>query len=135
MRKSLLLICMIVSSYLLHAQKIVTGKVLDAKSGTPLAGASVKSRLSKAGTSTGSDGSFRIQVAETNDVLEISIIGYSPQSFPLDGRSEMTIALQPASSELSEIVFVGSRGAGRAKTETPVPVDVIRVNQVGMPTG
>jgi len=29
---------------------------------------------------------------------------------------------------------VGSRGGGRAKTETPVPVDVIRINQVGLPT-
>ena len=35
---------------------------------------------------------------------------------------------------MGEIVFVGTRGGGRAKTETPVPVDVIKINQVGLPT-
>ena len=29
---------------------------------------------------------------------------------------------------------VSTRGAPRAKTETPVPVDVIKINQVDMPT-
>lgn len=125
---------MIVSAYLTYAQKVITGKVVDARTGAPLAGATVKSRIGKAGTSTGNDGSFKIQ-AKSDDILEVSIIGYSPQSFPLNGQSEITIALQPASSELQEIVFVGNRGAGRAKTETPVPVDVIKVNQVGLPSG
>ena len=37
-------------------------------------------------------------------------------------------------TELGEIVFVGTRGSGRAKTETPVPVDIIKINQVGLPT-
>ena len=118
-------------SGLLYAQKTITGKVVDAKTGGPLAGASVKSRSTKAGTSTNNEGSFTLPVS-TDDVLEISIIGYSPQSFPISGQSSITIALQPASTELKEIVFVGSRGAGRAKTETPVPVDVIKVNQVGL---
>lgn len=131
MRKSLLLISLLTISCLLHAQRTISGKVVDAKTGSPLAGVTVKSKSTKAGTSTNNDGSFRLQ-ANSNDVLEVSNIGYSPQSFPLSGQTEVTIALQPASTELKEIVFVGSRGAGRAKTETPVPVDVIRVNQVGL---
>ena len=130
MRKMLLLICLIVSSYLLHAQKNITGKVVDAKTGTPLASATVKNRTTKAATSTNNEGIFTLP-AKSTDVLEISIIGYTTQSFPLSGQSEVTIALQPASTELQEIVFVGSRAGGRAKTETPVPVDVIKVNQVG----
>ncbi|WP_462221913.1 TonB-dependent receptor plug domain-containing protein, partial [Ferruginibacter sp.] len=32
------------------------------------------------------------------------------------------------------IVIVGTRGAARAKTETAVPIDVIKINQVGLPT-
>ncbi|HEY1200561.1 MAG TPA: TonB-dependent receptor plug domain-containing protein, partial [Niastella sp.] len=114
---------------------MVTGKVVDAKTGTPLAGATVKSRMGKVGTSTNNDGVFNIQVGAANDILEISFIGYSTQSFPLNGQSEVTLTLQPASTTLTDIVFVGNRGAGRAKTETPVPVDVIKVNQVGLPTG
>lgn len=112
----------------------VTGKVVDAKTGAPLAGATVKVRSAKtAATSTGNDGDFKVQ-AKSEDILEISFIGYSTQSFPLHGQTRITVALAPASSELTEIVFVGSRGAGRAKTETPVPVDVIKINQVDLPT-
>ncbi len=135
MRKTLLLLCLLMSSYLLHAQKVVTGKVVDAKTGTPLAGATVKSRIGKAGTSTTNDGAFKIQVGSDNDILEITFIGYSPQSFPLNGQSEVMLAMQPEATTLTDIVFVGNRGAGRAKTETPVPVDVIKVNQVGLPSG
>jgi iron complex outermembrane recepter protein len=32
------------------------------------------------------------------------------------------------------VVVLGSRGSARAKTETAVPVDVIKINQVGLPT-
>ena len=117
MRKTLLTICLVLSSYLLFAQKLVTGKVVDAKTGIPLAGATVKSRIGKAGTSTNNDGIFKIQTGGANDILELSFIGYSPQSFPLNGQSEVTLALQPASTTLTDIVFVGNRGAGRAKTE------------------
>lgn len=134
MRKSTLLILSLAFSCLLHAQSTISGKVVDSKDGTPLAGASIKVKSSKAGTSTGNDGKFSVQGNPNNDILEISLIGYSTQSVPLRGRADVTVALVLASSELSEIVFVGTRGAPRAKTETPVPVDVIKVNQVDMPT-
>src|SRR5882757_11114864 len=117
MRKILLLISLLTISCLLHAQRTISGKVVDAKNGNPLAGVTVKNRSTKAGTSTNNEGTFQLS-AGPNDVLELSTIGYSPQSFPLSGQTNITIALQPASTELKEIVFVGSRGAGRAKTET-----------------
>jgi len=133
MRILFLLVNLLTISCFLQAQVTITGKVVDAKNGAPLAGASVKTRSAKAGTSTNNEGGFKLQ-ARPDDILEISFVGYSTQSFPLHGQAEVTIALQPASAELTEIVFVGSRGAGRAKTETPVPVDVIKINQVDLPT-
>jgi len=133
MRFNLLFFVLLAISFSVHAQTVISGKVVDNKDGGPLAGATVKVKGSKAGTSTGNDGTFKIQ-AKSDDVLEISLIGYGMQSVAVQGRSELTIALVNASSELSEIVFVGTRGAPRAKLETPVPVDVIKVNQVELPT-
>jgi iron complex outermembrane receptor protein len=134
MRNTILLALLLPIACLLHAQTTtVTGKIVDSKDGSPLAGASVKVKSSKAGTSTANDGTFTVR-AKPDDVLEISLIGYSNQSVPLHGQGAVTVALVLASSELSEIVFVGTRGAPRAKTETPVPVDVIKINQVDMPT-
>jgi len=133
MRKSLFILSFLISSLLSYAQQPLSGKVVDAKTGVPLAGVSVRIRSTRTGISTNNEGGFTIQ-ARSNDVLEISNIGYTTQTFTFTGQSTITIALEPASTELKEIVFVGSRGAGRAKTETPVPVDVIKVNQIDMPT-
>jgi iron complex outermembrane receptor protein len=133
MKNTTLLVAFLAFSFFLHAQSTITGKVVDSHDGGPLAGASVKVRSSKVGTATAADGSFSV-AARPDDVLEISLIGYSLQSVPVQGKSTFTVALVLVSSELSEIVFVGTRGAPRAKTETPVPVDVIKINQVDMPT-
>jgi iron complex outermembrane receptor protein len=107
----------------------VSGKVIDARNGSPVAGASVLVRATKAGTTTNTDGSFTVQAA-ANDVLEISMIGFKTMIVGVNGRSSLTISLESASEELAEIVLVGSRHGGRVKTETPVPVDIVNVGQV-----
>jgi len=133
MRKPILLFIVLIAYVYAYAQNTLTGKVLDSKSGSPISGASVKVRHSKAGTSTDNNGSFTLQ-AKPGDILEISSIGYTTQTVTISDITTLTIVLQPGSTELKEIVFVGSRGAGRAKTETPVPVDVIKINQIDLPT-
>ncbi|MEI9910861.1 MAG: TonB-dependent receptor [Bacteroidota bacterium] len=120
-------------SYLLIAQQTYTVKVTDAKTGGPVSGVSVNVKGTRKGVSTSADGTSKIQ-ANANDVLEITSIGYVSQSIKLGSQSEITIALEPATVDIGDVVVVGSRGGGRAKTETPVPVDVIKINQVGMPT-
>jgi len=133
MRKPLLLCIILIVYVYAHAQNTLTGKVTNGKTGNPIEGVTVKIRHAKAGTSTDNNGNFSLQV-KPGDLLEISSIGYVSQTVSLTGGTSLTIVLEPSSTELKEIVFVGSRGAGRAKTETPVPVDVIRINQVELPT-
>ena len=119
-------------TFVLHAQKTLTGKVTDKKTGTPLPGVTIKLKGGK-GTSTDSEGAFKIQTAD-NGMLEISIIGYEKQFIAVPTSSTITIELVPAVTELTEMIFVGSRGAGRTKTESPVPVDVINVSQTNITT-
>ena len=133
MRKMFLLLSLVISTLALYAQQAITGKIIDSKTGTPLAGASIKVKGTKRGTSTNAEGTFTIQ-ANPKDILEVSIIGYSNQSIAVTESSTITIGLEPASTQLGEVIFVGSRGVGRTKTESPVPVDVIKVNQVGETT-
>ena len=135
LQKSLLLIVMIVSSHFLFAQKqTITGKVTDAKTNEPLAGVSIKLKTGKGGgTLTNQDGAFTLS-AQAGDVLEISFVGYKTETVKLAGETSIAISLTLGGAELNEVVFVGSRGGARAKIETPVPVDVIRINQVGLPT-
>ncbi|MEO6315980.1 MAG: TonB-dependent receptor [Chitinophagaceae bacterium] len=136
LQKSLLLIVIIIfSAQFLFAQKqTVTGKITDAKNGEPLSGVSIKIKYSKTGgTITSKEGTFSVN-ANPSDVLEISSVGFKTETVALNGSTNITVNLTVATEELSEVVFVGSRGAARAKIETPVPVDIIKINQVGLPT-
>lgn len=116
------------------AQKhTVTGKVTDANTGDPLEGVTIRVKISGAGTQTGKDGTYSIDAAP-GDVLEISAVGFASQSLSINGRSSMNIKLASTVSELNQVVLVGSRTSGRAKTETAVPVDVISLSQASQPT-
>ncbi len=131
MRRLVILLGIIIStSGCLFAQQTVTGKVTDRKTGNPVSGASVKVKSTGKGTQTNSQGSFTIQAA-SKDILEISSIGFGKLTVPVNGQTEILAQLEAVSTDLGEVVVVGSRGAPRVRTESPVPVDVIKVNQIG----
>ena len=133
MRNQLLLIAgLIFLTISAIAQQTITGKVTDSN-GAPLSGVSVKVKGTNRGTTTNNTGDFSIQAA-SNEELEITIIGYKSKSLAVGTNTSLAISLESEITELGEIVFVGTRGSGRAKTETPVPVDIIRINEIGLPT-
>ena len=124
---------MTLCTYLVFAQQIYTVKLVDSKTGNPVSNASVKVKSSNKGMFTGANGSNTIS-AKANDVLVISSIGYKDQEITLGGQTVISISLEPSSVEIADVVVVGTRGAPRARIETAVPVDVIKINQVGLPT-
>jgi len=109
----------------------IKGVVSDSK-GNALEGVTIKVVASKAVTTSSKNGSFSI-VANTNDVLEFSSIGFESKK-QLAVGSSMNIMLTASTTDLQDIILVGSRGLGRVKTESPVPVDVIKLTDVGMNT-
>ena len=117
-----------------YAQKQkITGKITDATTGVPLEGITVRVKLANTGTQSGKGGIYAIE-AKSDDVLEISAIGFIAQSQPVNGRALIDIQLVSTVSELNQVVLVGTRSGGRAKTETAVPVDVISIAQSSLPT-
>lgn len=132
MRKALLLFFLTLFSGLtLLAQQTVTGKITDAN-GLPVAGVSVKAKKSGKLALTGADGTFSITLP-AEDELEISSVGYVKQTVKT-GSGPINITLAQSIEELGQVVLVGSRRAGRVKTETTAPVDVINISQVTAPT-
>ena len=127
------LILLLSQSSIFAQSFVVKGKVTDAKTGAPIDGVTVKLRSSRAGTVTDSNGLFHIN-ASANNELQVSAIGYQPAFARINGRPEINIALNSSITDLSEIVLVGSRSGGRVRTETPVPIDVININQAGATT-
>ena len=109
----------------------IKGVVNDSK-GNALEGVTIKVASSKAVTTSSKNGSFSIAV-NASDVLEFSSIGFETKRQVAVG-STMNIILTASTSDLQDVILVGSRGAGRVKTESPVPVDVIKLTDVGMNT-
>lgn len=111
----------------------IHGKVTDANTGQPIAGASVSVKSTKKGVFTGEDGIFSLDAA-ANSVIVITVVGYQDQSMKIGDKNDLEIKMLPSVTELSQVTLVGTRTPGRIKTESPVPIDVIKINQVGLPT-
>lgn len=129
-----LLIFFLLGHSVVFAQKnSISGKITDARTGAALDGVTVRIISTHVGTATNSNGMFTIN-ALSNDVLEITGVGYEPKLIKIEGRLEINISLTSTSGGLSEIVLVGSRSAGRVKTETAVPVDIVKLSDVSLST-
>lgn len=81
---------------------VVTGTITDLE-GKPLAGASVIVQGTSRGTVTDEQGKFSIEVDE-NGTLEISAVGYLPQTINVTKRTEIDIVLAAGNSNLDEVV-------------------------------
>ncbi len=115
------------------AQKTIDGVIKDSKTSAGLAGVSVKAKKSKAGTSTSETGEFKINIAD-KDELEFSAVGYKSISVAVGTKSEISVNMETASTELSDVVFIGSRGTPRSRSETAVPVDVVSLKELSSTT-
>lgn len=113
--------------------QMVAGKVTDATTGTPLEGVAVKIKAYNTGTLTNKQGDFSLK-ASASDVLIFTYIGYEPQEITVGNQSNITVKLVSAITDLGQVVTVGTRSGGRIKTESPVPVDIININQAAYPT-
>jgi len=128
------MLCLIIlfAGFVALAQQTINGKVTD-PNGLPLAGISILSKKTGKGTQTAADGTFRLQVA-ADDELQITGIGYVPQTISTGSNTVINIPLSQSVEELGQVVLVGTRRFGRVKTETTAPVDVINVGQATAPT-
>lgn len=88
--------------------KTVTGKVTDARDGTPIGGAAVTVKGGTKGVSAGADGVYSISVPTATTTLRVSAVGYAAQDLSIGGRTTADVALTPiVASDPNEIVVLG----------------------------
>ena len=85
----------------------ITGRITDATSGSPLAGATIAVKNTKRTTTSDADGNFSISVADGKSVLVISFVGYTQQQLAVGSQSVITVKLQALASDLQQVVVVG----------------------------
>jgi TonB-linked SusC/RagA family outer membrane protein len=96
-----LLLCM----QFLWAQSVVTGRVTDARDGSPLSGVTVTVKNTNLSTVTGADGAFSLN-APAGSTLVFSYIGYQNVEQAADGAT-VNVGLARGENQLSEVVVVG----------------------------
>jgi TonB-dependent starch-binding outer membrane protein SusC len=86
--------------------RTVSGKVTAAEDGALLPGVNILIKGTTNGTTTGADGTFRLD-ANSEDVLSFSFIGYITSEVAVGQRTSFDIALQTDVAALEEVVVVG----------------------------
>lgn len=87
-------------------QLTVSGKVTD-ENGAALPGVSLLIIKNKRGTTTDSDGSFRLVIPENECLVRFSYIGYLNRELTVSGGQTLNVVLQPDAQHLDEVVIVG----------------------------
>ncbi len=85
-------------------QKTITGLVSDA--GSPLPGATVQNKPTKAGTSTDINGNYKIN-ANTGDVLIFSSVGFTTTEKTVGASNRLDVAMTIAANNLNEVIVIG----------------------------
>ncbi len=99
----LLPMILLAATNICHAQKLITGQVLSKSDQSPIPGASIVVKGSKAGTSTGADGYFSIN-AKPGDLLVITGVGITKEEVVVGSQNNILISVTTSSKELSEVV-------------------------------
>jgi hypothetical protein len=109
----------------LNAQKIVSGKIIDATSRQPLVAASIVEEGNQKHTAlSDQDGNFSIRVNGLHTRLAASFIGFQSASIAVTAQQNLRIELQPASVNLKDVVLDNKNVQQKFSTLAKVDLDL-----------
>lgn len=132
-KKKLILLCFlfICSAAFLTAQGTLTGTVLDAESGEPLIGATVKIVDFPVGTVTEIDGSYTVKIPEGAQKVRVTYTGFKSELKEIAGATTLDFTLS-AGRVLNEVIVIGygkvkkSDATGAVASVKPEEEDVVQ---------
>lgn len=107
-------------------QRVLSGTVTDLN-GKPLAGASISLLPSHLGTVSSKQGYFSLYADQQDREIQVSLLSFKPATLTIGSRTAYKIQLSPLSLDLSEVVSVGTRSAGRTRLNSAAPVDIFLI--------
>lgn len=94
-------------SFAAAQKKVISGKVTNKVTGEPMQGVNVLADKTKGGVATKADGTYSITLKAGTSTLIFSSIGYATQTFIIDNKNVIDVAMVPVSTEMNEVVVVG----------------------------
>lgn len=109
----------------LHAQTLVKGKIIDAATKEPVAGATIHCTKEgcNCGCTTNQAGEFVMKCTDCQ-TLSVTYVGYAPQEFAVSQKNYI-VSLTPSASQLQEVVLTANRGEGAKRSEAPIAIATI----------
>lgn len=107
----------VLTGFRMANNRSITGTVIDATDGLPLAGVSVKIAGTSIGTQTDPKGRYSISVPDGSAELEFAFIGYTKQVIKLGNSSTVNVVLKADTRSLNEVV-VTAYGIQKKKSIT-----------------
>lgn len=127
--KIILSVILIIFPFVIFAQQtLYTGTIVD-ENGKALQGATVAVKNTTTKTLSTINGTFSIN-AEKGSYLEINFSGYKSMSILLGNDTSISVQMKVNTSDIEEVVVIGSRRLPRSKIESTVPVDVIDIKTI-----
>ena len=115
-------------SFGLAAQTMITGKVTDSATGEGLIGASVQVVGTTAGTTTDLNGSYTLNVPDGANVLEVTYTGYKSAQISIDGKTTIDVTLEIGIA-LDEVIVSASRRPEKI-INSPSSISVIGAKRI-----
>lgn len=114
----------------INAQNTITGSVTDSNK-QPIPGANIKVIGESAGTTTDSDGNFKLSTAaKLPFTIEVTSVGYGNKNQKITSENQkVTIVLADEETKLNEIVVSASRTPERV-IESPVTIERMGLKEI-----
>ncbi|KAA2243382.1 SusC/RagA family TonB-linked outer membrane protein [Chitinophaga agrisoli] len=102
--------------------RVIDGKVIDAATGTPIPGATVRIAGGSTGTATDGNGTFRLTLTADARQLIVSSLNYTTQTIPVTDQGAITVKLSASSQNLEgvEVVSVGYGTLSRKEVSSAI---------------
>ena len=114
LRVSVLCTMLMLSLLSFSQDKVITGKVTDAKDASAIVGATVTAKGSRIATQTKPDGTYSLAIPAGTKSLIFSSVGFTTQEIAIAGKSSVDVNLIVNNASLGELVVVayGTRRRG-----------------------
>lgn len=106
-RKIIIFCLLILAAASVKSQWSISGKVTDAKDGSPLIGATIEEEGTSNGTVTDFDGNYSLQVKSGESSIQVKYVGYAAQEIKIGNRKIIDIALSEEGVLMEQVVVVG----------------------------
>ncbi|RNL84692.1 TonB-dependent receptor [Sinomicrobium pectinilyticum] len=107
MKRLLFCLLLLAQGYLYAQETGVNGTVTSSEDGLPLPGASILVKGTTKGTVSDFDGNYSLPDIPGGAILVFSYVGFVTKEIPVNGKTQINIALDTDSQQLDEVVIVG----------------------------